>query len=295
MLTEHTMFPMIIFLRNTRAGMSDWAERITQSFATSVSEVASFLPTILEALLLLLLGFLLARLVGGATTRLLHLFGLDRLLSRTTIQTLLERAGTKKHVSEILGTTSFWLIFLLFLISASKTVGLAIVSEALTSLAYYIPKVGIAILILVLGMMATNFVRELILLACSTAGIVQGAIVAQAFYVAGILLVVVTAINELGIDTSLLNNTITLIVAGLIAGAALSFGLGSRAAVSNLIAAHYLQSVVRVGLHVRMDNVHGTVVAITPVSVVLETEEGRVVIPASQFNESTAVISSPEN
>ncbi|WP_447971156.1 mechanosensitive ion channel family protein [Nitrospira sp. M1] len=274
--------------------MTDWAERITQSFATSVSDVLSFLPTILEAILLLVLGFLLAKFVGSVATRLFQFLGLDRLLGRTTIQTMLERSGTKKHMSELLGITGFWLIFLLFLISASKTVGLGIVSEALTSLAYYIPKVGIAILILVLGLMATNFVRELILLACSSAGIVQGAIVAQAFYVAGILLVVVTAISELGIDTSLLNNTITLIVAGLIAGAALSFGLGSRAAVSNLIAAHYLQSVVRVGLHVRMGAIYGTVVAMTPVSVVLETEDGRVVIPASQFNETTAIISRPE-
>ena len=274
--------------------MADWAEHMTQSFATSVSDVMSFLPTLFEAGLLLLLGFLLAKLVGLAVTRLLQLFGLDRLLGRTAIQTLLERSGTKKQISEILGVTGFWVIFLLFLISASKTVGLAIVSEGLTSLAYYIPKVGIAILILILGLMAANFVRELILLACSTAGIVQGAIVAQAFYVAGILLVIVTAINELGIDTGLLNNTIILLVAGLIAGAALSFGLGSRSAVSNLIAAHYLQSVVRVGVKVRMGPIQGTVVAMTPVSVILETEEGRVVIPASQFNETTAVISSPE-
>ena len=277
-----------------QASMADWAEQFTQSFTASVSDVVSFFPTLLEALLLLLLGVLLAKLVGVATTRLLRLFGLDRLLGRTAIQTLLERSGTKKKISEILGMTSFWVIFLLFLISASRTVGLAIVSEALTSLAYYIPKVGIAILILVLGLMAANFVRELILLACSTAGIVQGAIVAQAFYVAGILLVVVTAINELGIDTGLLNNTITLLVAGFIAGAALSFGLGSRAAVANLIAAHYLQSIVRVGLHVRMGEIQGTVVAMTPVSVVVETDSGRVVIPASQFNDTTAVISSPE-
>ncbi len=274
--------------------MADWAEHITESFATTLSDVMAFLPTLLESILLLVLGYALARLVGSALSRILKFLGLDRLLGRTAVQTLLERSGTKKKMSEILGMAGFWIIFLLFLISASKTAGLSIVSEALTSLAYYIPKVAIAVLILVLGLMAANFVRELIILACSSAGIVQGAIVAQAFYVAGILLVVVTAINELGIDTELLDNTIILLVAGLIAGAALSFGLGSRAAVSNLIAAHYLQSVVKVGLRVRIGTIQGTVVSKTPVSIVLETEEGRVVIPASQFNETTAVISSPE-
>ncbi len=286
---------MIHVVSQSSASLADWAEQITQSFVTSVSDAIAFFPVLLESLLLLLFGFMLAKIVGSVLSRLLQFLGLDRLLGRTAIETLLERSGTKKPVSEILGITGFWVTLLLFLISASRTAGLTIISEALTSLAYYIPKVGIAILILVLGLMAANFVRELILLACNTAGIVQGAIVAQAFYVAGILLIVVTSINELGIDTSLLNNTITLIVAGLIAGAALSFGLGSRAAVSNLIAAHYLRTVVRVGLHVKIGAVHGTVVAVTPVSIVLETHEGRVVIPASQFNDATAVISSPES
>jgi len=118
--------------------------------------------------------------------------------------------------------------------------------------------------------------------------------VAQAVYVAVVLLIVVTAIDALGIDTELLNNTIVILLAGLIGGAALSFGLGSRNAVANLIAAHYLSPVVRVGMTVKVGATQGTVVAVTPISVVVETMEGRVIIPASQFSESTAVISHPE-
>ena len=282
-------------MKDENLSVTDWAEDFTEALTTSVSLIISYLPALLGALLLLALGFVLARLVGAGTTRILQLVGTDRLLSRTAIQTLLERSGTKKRMSEIVGIIGFWIIFLLFLISAAETLKLTIVSEALTSLAYYIPQVGIAILILVLGLIAANFVRELIIMACSSAGIAQGTIVAQAFYIAAILLVVVTAINELGIDTALLDNTIILLIAGLIAGAAISFGLGARSAVANLIAAHYLQSVLRVGLKVRMGNVHGTVVAMTPVSIVLETEEGRVIIPASQFNETTAVISASDS
>ena len=274
--------------------MTGLVENFTETFTASIGMFVSFIPTLLLALILLVLGFLLARLVGVGITRLLQLIGIDRLLSRTAVQTLLERSGTKRPISAMLGTMGFWIVFLLILNSASQTLGLTMVSEALTSLVYYIPKVGIALVILVLGFLAANFVRELIILACSSAGITQGAIIARAFYVGAILLVVVTAINALGIDTALLNNTIILLIAGLIAGAALSFGLGARTAVANLIAAHYLQSVVRVGLRVRMGNLYGTVVAITPVSVVLETEEGRVVIPASQFHETIAMISTPE-
>ncbi|MDR4493054.1 MAG: hypothetical protein R3B74_01275 [Nitrospirales bacterium] len=274
--------------------MFDWVQGLTDAVTASLTQIVAFLPTVILALMLLGLGYLLARVVSIFVTRLLQLMGFDRLLSRTAIQTLLERSGTKQKSSEILGMIGFWIIFLVFLIKASDTLQLTMVSDALTTIAYYIPKIGIAVLVLILGLIAANFVRELITMTCSSAGITHGTMVAQAVYVAVVLLIVVTAIDALGINKDLLNNTIVILLAGLIGGAALSFGLGSRTAVANLIAAHYLGSVVRVGMTVKIGENQGTVVAVTPISVVLETIEGRVVVPASQFTESTAVITHPE-
>ncbi len=274
--------------------MTGWWEGLTEAVTSSLSQIIAFIPTIILAILLLGLGYLLAKVVSIATIRFLQLVGFDNLINRTAVQTLLERSGTKQKISEILGLIGFWIIFLVFLIKASDTLGLTMVSDALTGLANYIPKIGIAVLVLIIGLIAANFVRELITMTCSSAGITHGTMVAQAVYVAVVLLIVVTAIDVLGIDTQLLNNTIVILLAGLIGGAALSFGLGSRNAVANLIAAHYLSPVVRVGMTVKVGATKGTVVAVTPISVVVETIEGRVIIPASQFSEATAVISHPE-
>lgn len=274
--------------------MAGWWEGLTGAVTASLSQIIAFVPTIILAILLLGLGYLLGRVVSIATIRFLQLIGFDRLLSRTAVQTLLERSGTKQKVSEILGMIGFWIIFLVFLIKASDTLGLTMMSDALTGLANYIPNIGIAVLILILGLMAANFVRELITMTCISAGITHGTMVAQAVYVAVVLLIIVTAIDALGIDTELLNSTIVILLAGLIGGAALSFGLGSRNAVANLIAAHYLSPVVRIGMMVKVGETQGTIVAVTPISVVVETREGRVIIPASQFSEATAVLKHPE-
>ncbi|MGH7254334.1 MAG: mechanosensitive ion channel family protein [Nitrospirales bacterium] len=274
--------------------MFDWVTTLRESVFSSVGIFVAFLPKLFGALVLVGFGVLLGKVIGFTVTRVLQLAGVDRLLSRTAIQTLLDRAGSRNSTSQILGVLVFWVIFLLFLISAAEAMGLAIISQALRDLAYYLPKVGLAGLILVLGLLGANLVRELINLACGSAGIPQGPIVAQAFYVAAVLLVVVTAINELGIDTTLLNSTITLVIAGLIGGAALSFGLGARTAVANLIAAHYLQPVLRVGQKVKLGQVQGVVAAMTPIAVILETDDGRLVVPAAQFTDTTTLVSPPE-
>ncbi len=273
---------------------SIWTSTLQNSLTTSVNHFMTFLPKGLGAIMLLGLGFLLGKIVKVGISRLFTMIGVDRFLSGTGILAFLQKMGSKKTVSQIIGMVGFWVIFLLFLISATEALNLALLSTTLTGLVHYLPKIGLATLILVLGLLATNFIRDLIALACDSSGIRQGTIIAQTVYVAATLLVLVTAINELGIDTSLLNQIIVLVMAGLIAGAALSFGFGARSAVRNLIAAHYIQPIVRVGEKIHVGPYFGTVTAVTTMVVVLDTERGRVVIPASQFTEVASVIDPAE-
>lgn len=270
----------------------NWLETVRESAESALSLTISYLPKLLGAILLVLAGYLLARIVGAGTAGLLKLVGLDRLLANTPIQALFNRSGSTKSGSDVLGLLVFWAIFLVFGVTATDMLGLPTVSATLTDLAHYLPKVGLAVLIIVLGMLAASYIKELISLACASAGIAQGTIVAQTFYVAAILVVFVTAVNELGIDTTLLNSTIMIGFGGLIAGAALSFGLGARGAVANLIAAHYLRQVFRVGQTIRVGDIQGTIAALTPVAIVVDTPTGRVVLPASRFQESSATIES---
>jgi hypothetical protein len=271
-----------------------WTATLEESFEYSFKLFMAYLPKGLGALMLLGMGILLGKIVEAGTSRVLHLIGVDRLLGGTGVLTLLKKIGSHKTISQIVGLLGFWLVFLLFLISATEALSLALLSETLTGLVHYLPKIGMATLILVLGLLATNFLRDLISVACDSSGIRQGTIIAQTVYIAATLLVLVTAINELGIDTSLLNQIIVILIAGLIAGAALSFGIGSRSAVKNLIAAHYIQPIVRIGEKIQVGAYNGTVTAITPMVVVLDTAKGRVVIPAAQFTEVTSILSPTE-
>lgn len=271
-----------------------WTATLEESFEYSFKLFMAYLPKGLGALMLLGMGILLGKIVEAGTSRVLHLIGVDRLLGGTGVLTLLKKIGSHKTISQIVGLLGFWLVFLLFLISATEALSLALLSETLTGLVHYLPKIGMATLILVLGLLATNFLRDLISVACDSSGIRQGTIIAQTVYIAATLLVLVTAINELGIDTSLLNQIIVILIAGLIAGAALSFGIGSRSAVKNLIAAHYIQPIVRIGEKIQVGAYNGTVTAITPMVVVLDTDKGRVVIPAAQFTEVTSILSPTE-
>lgn len=267
---------------------------LRESLGASLAVFMEFLPKLLGALALLVLGYVLARLLGATVARLLGLLGMDRILARTVVQGVLERAGIRRSASQILGAIAFWVVFLLFIISATETLDLAILSEALTTMAFYLPRVGMAVLIIVLGFIVAGFLRELTLLACNSAQIAQAGLIAQALYIAAILLVIVTAIDQLGIDTTLMNSLLVLLMGGLVAGAALSFGLGARGTVANLIAAHYLRPVLQVGQRVQVGAIRGVIVRLTPTAIILDTDEGRVIVPATHFAETTPIVGGEE-
>jgi small-conductance mechanosensitive channel len=71
---------------------------------------------------------------------------------------------------------------------------------------------------------------------------------------------------------------------------ALAFGLGARAAVSNIIGAHYLRQTFEIGHVVRFGAIEGTVTAITSTAVIIRIPEGQVIVPAKQFSEEVSVL-----
>jgi small-conductance mechanosensitive channel len=105
-------------------------------------------------------------------------------------------------------------------------------------------------------------------------------------YVLILALSVIIAIDQIGIDIQFLTNILTLIIASLLFSASLAFGLGAQTSVSNILGSYYLQQVYKEGDNIRVNDVEGIIIKITPTVVLLETKSGRVTIPSKIFNES---------
>ncbi|MBA3612467.1 MAG: hypothetical protein H0W49_06035, partial [Nitrospirales bacterium] len=78
-------------MQEKKLTMAGWVDGLTDAVTGSLAQIVAYLPTLILACMLLGLGYVLARLVSVVVTRLLQLMGFDRLLSRTAVQTLLER------------------------------------------------------------------------------------------------------------------------------------------------------------------------------------------------------------
>jgi small-conductance mechanosensitive channel len=187
-----------------------------------------------------------------------------------------------------------WLVMLVFVAAAVETVGLPVMTDLLGRLAGYAPNLLAAMLIILGGLIAARVVRSAILRAAETGGLVQARGVAVAAETIVVVLTAVVALEQLGINGRVLEMTVAVAVGSALAAVALAFGLGARSTVANLIASHYISRIFSVGQDLVIDNVKGTVIELTPTTVVLKTTGGRVVVPAQRFSDTTTVVAGEE-
>ncbi|MBF0471671.1 MAG: hypothetical protein HQL48_09895 [Gammaproteobacteria bacterium] len=262
------------FLGNPRG----WIEQVVSELLQTVT---ALLPHLLGALLLLLLGWFAALLVRWLIVR--FGYGLDALLRGVERQMGLRMARRTWSVTAVLGNISYWLVIAYAFIYASELLGLLGLASWLQQLVGYLPTLLIAGMILFIGYLISNGVRDLVAGACRSEGIRHGPYLSHLASAVVLFFSLLLALDHFGLDTALLEQILLIVVAALFGSLALAFGLGAGDAVRNVMATHYLRQIYQPGQYIRVFELQGEILELTAGGVLLETEEGPTLIAAVDF------------
>lgn len=201
-------------------------EALSQRLEEGIRQIYVFLPRLLAAIGILMAGFAIAKMIERATDRGLHKIGFDRLMQDGGVTEALERAGTRLDPSTVLAKLVFWTVMLLVILLAADTLGIQAVNALFAELVAYIPNVIAAVIVLVLGILLGEFVKDLVL--ASAGGLPGGPTLGRAAKASVILLAVFMALEQLNIAQDIvLVFFIAVVGAGALA-AGIAFGLGGR-------------------------------------------------------------------
>lgn len=258
------------------------------ALAATWQKVLGHLPSVLGAALLLLVGWLVAKLLRALTEK--SLSRLAALAAGRRIEQEVHAAGMDRLAGKVAGLIVFWLVFVLFVAAAGEFLGLAVITTGLNRLTEYLPAILGAVLVVVLGLVVGNVARTAVTRAAARGHLAYGETLGQ--LVRGVILLVVgvVAIDQVGIDSQLLIVATEILIASVIGGAALAFALGSRSTVGNILALHYLAQTYKVGQRVRLDDLEGEIVELKKTGVVIDSPEGRVFVPAREFSEKRSTL-----
>jgi small-conductance mechanosensitive channel len=193
----------------------------------------SYIPQLIGAIVILLVGFLVARALQAVVSRLLQGIGFDRWMERGGIKQFFDQAQTRETPASVLAKLVFWFVFIIALVMAADALGIPQVSAVLAQLVAYIPSIIAAILILILAALLANFLSSVV------RGATGSDILANIARYAIIVYAVFAAITELGIAVELTAPTFLIVLGGVVLAAAIAFGIGSREVARDIVERAY--------------------------------------------------------
>lgn len=247
------------------------------------------LVDILVAAVLLLLGTLLGRLLESWSERGAREL-IDRVGRRGRGTAAARATEVAQSVPRLVGRFLYWFVFLLALALALELIGLPLASRVMQRLAAYLPGALTGLALMLLGVVAASLAGGVTAMAAASTGLRYAAAIGRLVQGLVLFLAMLLALEQMGIHGELVGVWMAVLFGVALSGAALAFGLGARAAVSNVLGAYYLSQTYRVGHKVRVGNIEGRIVRTTSTAVVLDTAEGEVQVPAAWFSEQPSTL-----
>ena len=211
-------------------------ETVTRSLSQGLGSIMSALPALIGALIILIIGYIIAKVLQAITTRVLQGMGFQGWMEKGGIKQFFDRSQTQQTPLSIIGKLVFWLVFFIAITMAVDTLGISAISDVLAQFIAYIPQIIAAILILVLATLLATFV----------AGIVRGAtgsnIVGSVAQYGIIVFAAFAALTQLGIAEELIAPTFLILLGAVALAAALAFGLGGRSVARQVVEQGYQKS-----------------------------------------------------
>lgn len=257
-------------------------------FQQSASQLFVYFPKIFGAILVLLLGWLLARLLRTLVVRAVARF--DELWHSVLDRPGLSVSTSQHSPARVFGELLFWFVLFLFISLAAEVLGIEAFDLWMKDIIGYLLLAALGLFIVWIGYIVSVLARDLVLSATVSAGTPHGEVLATAAQVIIVIIAVILGIDQIGIDILFLVVFIGIVFVTVSGGLALAFGFGSRTHVQNIIAANQLRQRYQNGEKIRFGEMEGQILEISIARVLLQTQEGRVDIPAKLFDESVIIV-----
>ena len=208
--------------------MSNWQVVLLEPAKTILSQISQFLVNVLLVVIILIIGWIIAKIIKTLVTKLLRAIKLDQLSDQINLDSVLAKGGISYSLSELIGVICYWLAVLITFVVAVNAIGLTVAADLLNRVVLYVPNIIAAVFILILGMFVATLLSNIVKTAANNAGVSQAKLLGKVVEVVVIIFAGVITLEQLGIATKIIELAITVVLASLGLGVALAFGLGCR-------------------------------------------------------------------
>lgn len=263
----------------------DISEILRNTFQLLISQFVIFIPRFLGCLIILVIGYFVARGVKIIVSQVLSRVGFDRIGDRLNEISIIKQLNTEIKLSSIVAKILYYYILLIFLTFAADTLGIDTITKMVMSLVTFIPKVIAGAVMLQVGVMLSDWIKIAIVSLCKSFNIASAKLIGNIAFGFFLIITLLTALGQIGVETKLLESSFIIIIGGIIVAFALGYGIASKDVLANIISSFYTKSHFEEGQKIRINEVEGVIIAMDKTSVTLlnESNSNKTIIPLQLF------------
>lgn len=212
-----------------------WSDAVTVVLQDIWSRIAHFLPELLGAIIVVIVGWIIADLIAWAIDRLLRIIHLPSVFKSARIEELVSKAGSSLDTTALIASMVKWILLLVTFVAAANILQLTTVQGFLNEILAYVPNAVAAGAILLIGAILANFIGSLIRGSLAAGNLAFAELTGSIAKYAILVFAVLAALSQLGIAQDFLQSLFTGFVAFLAIAGGLAFGLGGQSAAKDLI------------------------------------------------------------
>lgn len=274
--------------------MNDTFDRIVaalqNSFISFGEGIANYIPVVISAIVVLFVGWIISKIAARFVLKTLIGIKFDTLVEKVQLDKMLNKIKPGLSASFVLSKVFYWLLMLLFITSAANVLGWQMLTDGISSFMAYLPTLGIALIIFVIGVYIADLIKNMVYTAADSIGVSGAKAIANIVYYLLFIFIAITALNQAGINTDIITSNLTIILASILLAFSLSYGFASRHLVTNMLSSFYSKGKFKEGQVIRVIGFEGEIEAIDSISVTLKTSDGRIVLPSKTLIEESVVI-----
>ena len=198
-------------------------------------QLGVFMPKLAVAAAVLLVGWLIAKAFRLSVVKALRALNFHVLTERAGIDGFLQQGGTERDTVDLFGWLGYALVILASLIVAFNSLDLTQATDLLGKLLLFVPRLLVALLVVVFGSYFARFAGNAVQSYCRGAEISEAEVLGRVMQYGVMVFVVLLAIDHLDIGGGLIQQIFLILLTGIVVALALAFGLGARDRAAALI------------------------------------------------------------
>jgi len=267
-----------------------FTDTLLATFNDMIRSFMTFFYSLIGAILILLIGWGVAKMVAAVTKKMLEQVGADRIGDKLNEIDAIKGLKLEIKLSSIISKILYYFILIFMLRPAADTLGVPAISDMVKLLVEFIPKLISSALMLFAGIFLADALKNFVVTLCKSFNIAAEKLIGTAIFFFLLIIFVIQSVAQVGINTSLLESSFNLLVGGIILAFAIGYGFASKEILLNIISSFYSKDRYKEGQTIEIDGIKGEIIAMDNTTITLKTGDSKTIFPLQVMQSKTVIV-----